>query len=255
MSENEMLNAEAVDKVAETYQEIPQPEGGFVDIDIDENVLFEGQQAFLKNLAETFDDEMKADYERIVTNYEAYTKEFAEEVDKYVDVYILNKGKVPEEVKEPVYDDNHEDVRAFIQIAELIKFLHANEKLDEAFMERCEAIDLSILKSRMRLNAVQILPADQEEEMVANMDYQLSYATLMLFSFQSEQTLKSLMNLLVEDSLTADMAESYRETYDNIYHVTANFLKFHNVLTNHLSVCYDATIEIFESIKNKSNRI
>lgn len=209
-------------------QELPQElQDQLANVELSQEQLIAGQQAFLKNLAETFDDEQFAKYKETLANYSGYVDEIAAS-----SVECFKACKVVENAV--LFNREDERAKAMFAIAGTFEFLEAHGKLPEEFMKEFRAVEEKLFLAHLRFNACQVLRPEQQEEIVMELDQRVMYSVLGLFSFQAEQTLKSLMAIKRESMLDQKDIDLYRDIITKIKEVKDQLFTTFNGLKQYL---------------------
>lgn len=194
-------------------QELPQElQDQLANVELSQEQLIAGQQAYLKNLAETFDEEQLAKYKETLVAYDKYVDEIvASSIESFKACKVVDGATL--------FDREHEAAKNMFAIAGTFDFLEAHGKLPEEFVKEFRAVEEKLFLAHLRFNSCVVLRPEQQEEIVAELDQRVMFSVLGLFSFQAEQTLKTLMGIKRESMLDQKDIDLYRDVITKIKEV------------------------------------
>ena len=209
-------------------QELPQElQEQLGNVELSQEQLVAGQQAYLKNLAETFDEEQLAKYKETLVEYNKYVDEIvASSIECFKACKVVDGATL--------FDRNHDAAKNMFAIAGTFEFLEAHGKLPKEFLDEFRAVEEKLFLAHLRFNSCVVLRPEQQEEIVAELDQRVMFSVLGLFSFQAEQTLKTLMGIKRESMLDQKDIDLYRGVIDKIKEVKDKLFETFNGIKDYL---------------------
>lgn len=209
-------------------QELPQElQEQLGNVELSQEQLVAGQQAYLKNLAETFDEEQLAKYKETLVEYNKYVDEIvASSIECFKACKVVDGATL--------FDRNHEAAKNMFAIAGTFEFLEAHGKLPKEFLDEFRTVEEKLFLAHLRFNSCVVLRPEQQEEIVAELDQRVMFSVLGLFSFQAEQTLKTLMGIKRESMLDQKDIDLYRGVIDKIKEVKDKLFATFNGIKDYL---------------------
>ena len=241
---------------AEALQQDLQDKLASGEVELNQEQLFQAQQAYLTNLANTFDDKQQAKYEEVLSAYERYVDEVEQGTKE-----CFKQCKLVEGVK--TYNQQDKECSDIYAIAGSFQFLKEHGKLSEDFWNRFAATEEKLFLSHLRRNSCMVLRPEQQEQIVYDLEQRVLHSILGLFSFQAEQTVKSLMVIKREGMLDVKDTETYRKVIANIkekklkllesFNNINEYLGFMEIPTHFIEKSYETVVALIDEFENEVN--
>lgn len=180
----------------------------------------EQQEAMIKQILDSFDDEMETQYRDIINAYIDYLEKRKQETFEM----LFTDRVIRDTSEEPIIDTENEAARACLEIQPALNVLAHFQKSPIYFNELQKRTERLLIAIQNQLASIHQMDPEAEEQHLQSVDGSLVYGVSSFFTLQANNVLKTLVTIKRQGKLDEENRDLYIGLLDKNFNTHKNYL-------------------------------